>query len=264
MNISTQDQSNLIIINSFTFFHIMDSYPLWWNILSAFLSCVGLDENKIAHKDLLIQALTHKSYAADFSEHIDHNERLEFAWDGILWSIITTLLFIHHPEKEESDMTLYKIALVREEMLAEVARDICIDTVVLISKWEEKTKGRDKDAILSDTLEAFIWYIAIDIWYGAAYTFVERFIFSKMHTISTKNVKSYKTQIQEWSQQKYKQIPVYEDVVSQEEDNGNVLSYVSNISINNSIIASWYGVSKKKAQEDAAMHAINLLKSWQA
>jgi dsRNA-specific ribonuclease len=33
-------------------------------------------------------------------------------------------LFIDHPEMEESDMTLYKIALVREETLADVARNI--------------------------------------------------------------------------------------------------------------------------------------------
>lgn len=59
-------------------------------------------------------------------------------------------------------MTLYKIALVREEMLATIARNIGIDTVVLISNGEERSSGRQKDAILSDTLEAFIAYLAID------------------------------------------------------------------------------------------------------
>jgi len=41
---------------------------------------------------------------------------------------------MHHPDKSEADMTLYKIALVREEMLAHVAKNIGIDTVVQISK----------------------------------------------------------------------------------------------------------------------------------
>jgi dsRNA-specific ribonuclease len=33
-------------------------------------------------------------------------------------------LFIDHPEMDEADMSLYKIALVREETLADVARNI--------------------------------------------------------------------------------------------------------------------------------------------
>lgn len=232
--------------------------------LSSFLDRVHIHQDLVANKDFLIQSLTHKSYAADFNEHIEHNERLEFVWDGVLWSIITTLLFIHYPEKEESDMTLYKIALVREEMLAEVARDIGIDKIVLISNGEEKMQGRNKDVILADTLEAFIWYIAIDISYEQAYLFVERFIFTKMQNLPIQNVKSYKTQIQEWCQKKYKEIPVYEDIVDQQEDNWNVLSYISNIYIHKWLVASGKWASKKKAQEDAAMHAINQLKSWQA
>jgi len=35
---------------------------------------------------------------------------------------------------EESDMTLYKIALVREETLADVARNIKLDKKILISR----------------------------------------------------------------------------------------------------------------------------------
>jgi len=56
----------------------------------------------------------------------------------------------------ESELTLYKIALVREEILAEVARDIHLDTILLISRGEERSEGRKKDSILSDGLEALI------------------------------------------------------------------------------------------------------------
>ena len=52
----------------------------------------------------------HKSYAADFKVAYDHNERLR--------------LFLDFPEMQESTMTLYKIALVREETLCKVAKKI--------------------------------------------------------------------------------------------------------------------------------------------
>jgi len=68
--------------------------------------------------------LTHKSYSADYNEEFAHNERLEFVGDGVLGAVITTLLFSYHDDKSEAEMTLYKIALIREETLAEVARDI--------------------------------------------------------------------------------------------------------------------------------------------
>jgi len=101
-------------------------------------------------------AFVHKSYAADYKDVFTHNERLEFLGDGILGAIINKLLFVNHPEMTESDLTLYKIALVREEILAEIAKDIKLNEIVFISKGEEKMQGRQKDSILSDTLEALI------------------------------------------------------------------------------------------------------------
>jgi dsRNA-specific ribonuclease len=34
---------------------------------------------------LFLCTFVHKSYASDFKEIYDHNERLEFVWDSILW-----------------------------------------------------------------------------------------------------------------------------------------------------------------------------------
>jgi dsRNA-specific ribonuclease len=43
-------------------------------------------------------------------------------------------LFINYPNYSESDLTLYKIALVREETLAEVAKEIGLDKYIFVSK----------------------------------------------------------------------------------------------------------------------------------
>jgi len=71
-----------------------------------------------------LQVFIHKSFSADYKNIYVHNERLEFLGDGILGAIINKFLFLKHPEMPESELTLYKIALVREENLALVARDI--------------------------------------------------------------------------------------------------------------------------------------------
>ena len=82
----------------------------------------------------MLLAFVHKSYAADYKDTVNHNERLEFVGDGILGAVINKLLFLRHKEMAESNMTLYKIALVREEILAEIAKDIKLDSMVFISK----------------------------------------------------------------------------------------------------------------------------------
>jgi ribonuclease-3 len=105
---------------------------------------------------LLLQVFIHKSFSADYINIYAHNERLEFLGDGILGAIINKLLFLKHPEMPESELTLYKIALVREENLAQVARDIGLDQMIFLSKGEEKMDGRKKDVIISDCLESFL------------------------------------------------------------------------------------------------------------
>jgi len=142
--------------------------------LLAYVKGLWIDTDHIKDENLLMQAFVHKSFAADLKTIWAHNERLEFLWDWVLWSAICKFLFVDHPEMEESDMTLYKIALVREETLADVARNIKLDNEILISKWEEKMQGRTKDSILSDALEALIWYVYVDLWYTQAEDFIKK------------------------------------------------------------------------------------------
>jgi ribonuclease-3 len=73
----------------------------------------------------MLQAFIHKSFAKDFPKaNIPHNERLEFVGDAVLGGIVAELLYKDHPDLEESQLTLYKIALVKEDTLADIARKI--------------------------------------------------------------------------------------------------------------------------------------------
>jgi len=217
-----------------------------------FIRQLWVDVDNILDIDLLLQSFVHKSFAADFKTIWLHNERLEFLWDGVLWAVICKLLFINHPEMEESDMTLYKIALVREETLADVARNINLWEQVLISRGEEKMKWREKDSILSDALEAFIWAIFLSLWYNQAEKFIETYIYSMYDSVDRNPVQSYKTMVQELIQKKYKQIPEYIDSEYKFDKRWNVVSYKSEFVVLWVKKSEWFGKNKKKAQEDAA------------
>lgn len=220
--------------------------------LLAYADSLWIQIQNIKNEHDFLQAFVHKSFAADFKEIWDHNERLEFLWDWVLWAVICKLLFVNHPEMDESEMTLYKIALVREETLAIVARNIKLDEQIFISKWEERSEWRKKDAILSDALESLIWYIFLDLWYDEAEKFVSKYVYSMYDSIDKNPVKSYKTMVQEYVQHNTKQTPVYVDSEVEIDDKWNVIKYKSELTVNWQVMSEGFGTNKKKAQEDAA------------
>ena len=218
----------------------------------SYLATLWIPTKQIQNEELLMLAFVHKSYAADYKDVFTHNERLEFVGDGILGAIINKLLFINHQQMAESDLTLYKIALVREEILAEIAKDIKLNEMVFISKWEEKTQWRQKDSILSDALEALIWYLYIDLWIDVTEQFIKTHIYTKLEQIEKNPVKSYKTVIQEIVQKEHKVVPEYKDTEHRVDEKWNVTEYKSEIYIIGKKISEWLGSNKKKAQEEAA------------
>jgi len=224
-----------------------------------YIQSLGIPTDKINNEELLLLAFVHKSYAADYKDVITHNERLEFVGDGVLGAVINKLLFVNHPEMAESDLTLYKIALVREEILAEIAKDIKLNEMVFISKWEEKSQGRQKDSILSDSLEALIGYLYIDLGIAVTEQFIHQHIYTKLEQIEKNPVKSYKTMIQEIVQKEHKVVPEYKDIEHIVDEKGNVTEYKSEIYIVGKKTSEWFGSNKKKAQEEAAKNCYNLL-----
>ena len=222
------------------------------NDIIAYLDSLWVPTDKIQDEELLMLAFVHKSYAADYKDTFTHNERLEFVGDGILGAVINKLLFINHQEMPESDLTLYKIALVREEILAEIAKDIKLNDIIFISKWEEKMQGRQKASILSDALEALMGYLYIDLWFDITEQFIKTHIYTKLEQIEKSPVKSYKTMIQEIVQKEHKVVPEYKDIEEKVDEKGNVTEYKSEIYIVGKKISEWFGSNKKKAQEEAA------------
>lgn len=203
-------------------------------------------------------AFVHKSYASDFVPALSHNERLEFLGDSILGGSISSLLYQFNPEWSESQMTLYKIALVREETLAQAARDIQLGDFLFISKGEEKQGGKDKDSILSDSLESLIGAFYLIYGFDTARQFIEGTVWKFLPQLMETNCKSYKSLMQERAQGHKLPIPNY---TTNEVNNPNNKHHTTEsifesiVMINGETYGKGYGKNKKKAQEEAAKNA---------
>lgn len=228
------------------------------NEIKNFIETLWIQFSKNLNSDLLLTVFIHKSFSSDFKEPITNNERLEFLWDWILGWIINKLLYEELPNEEESVLTLYKIALVREENLAKAWREIGIQNYIFLGNWEQKSWWKEKAVIIADAVEALIWYIFIDIWYEQTEFFVKKFIFKFFSEIKTINAKSYKTIVQEEVQKTYKSLPEYKDSEYEKDEKGNCVKYKAELRINNEKKTEWFWQNKKKAQEDAAKARVDI------
>ena len=154
-------------------------------------------ENKIGvnfkNKDLLLQALTHRSYINENPRwHLDHNERLEFLGDAVLELIVTEYLYNNYPNPE-GEMTNWRAALVNAVMMAKVSTKIDLNDYLLLSRGESKDVGRARQYILANALEAVIGAIYLDQGYETTSDFISRFIVGELPKIlKEKAYKDYK------------------------------------------------------------------------
>jgi ribonuclease-3 len=177
-------------------------------------------ETLLGHKfqspDLLERALTHRSWAhekmkgeADAKVRSTENESLEFVGDSVLGLVIAEQLYTKHPGAAEGDLTLMKHRLVSMQTLAGIASGLNLGEFLRMGRGEEQSGGREKPAILADTLEAIIGAVFFDSGYIAARAFVTRVFAEQMSSVTPKSSLDFKTLLQETLQAKKLAAPVY-------------------------------------------------------
>lgn len=87
---------------------------------------------------LFRKALTHSSYANEQrARHLQNNERLEFLGDSVLGFVTADYLYNHFPELPEGELTKLRAAVVCEQALYEVAKELGIDKEICLGHGEE-------------------------------------------------------------------------------------------------------------------------------
>ncbi len=214
------------------------------------------------NKDLLVQALCHRSYLNENSDFkIGHNERLEFLGDAVLELSVTEYLYLNYPDKLEGDLTSWRAALVNTKMLSQIARNIELNKYVLLSKGEEKDFGRTRQSVLANAFEALIGAMYLDSGYNKCYKFIEKELIKELDNIIKMGLyKDPKSCFQEQSQSRESTTPIYE--VLKEWGPDHKKKFVVGVFLNKTLIAEGQGFSKQEAEEAAAKEALKV-KGWQ-
>ncbi len=219
---------------------------------NAFESDIGIS---FRNKDLLHQAMTHRSFLNENSEYsLDHNERLEFLGDAVLELVVTEYLYKDYPNPE-GELTSFRAALVNSRSLAERAEKLGMNDVILLSRGEAKDTGRARQYILANAFEAFLGVLYLDQGYEAVQAFLIKHLLPLLpDIIETERHRDPKSHYQEIAQERYGITPTYK--VLEEIGPDHEKSFVVGIYLNSKLIARGEGPSKQIAEEGAARSAL--------
>ena len=208
-------------------------------------------------KELLKKALTHTSYA--YEKKVDSNEKLEFLGDSILEFLSSKYLFENYPNLKEGEMTKVRATVVCEKSLHKIAQKHNFSDFLYLGKSEQVTGGKNRPAILADSVEAVIAAIYIDGGLDKAEKFITENLKDEIE-IATKHVgdKDYKTVLQEKLQEHGDVKIEYE--ITKEIGPDHDKSFEAQVSLNGKVLAKGKGKSKKEAHMEAAKKALENMK----
>jgi ribonuclease-3 len=213
---------------------------------------------------LLEHALTHRSRAhEDASGGVLDNESLEFLGDAVLGFVVAELLFRRFPTHSEGYKSKVKAGLVSTVSLARVAEEIDLGRFVLLGRGEEKTGGRQKQAILADSFEALIAAIYLDGGVEAA----QAFIISRLGPLIASAgdqaaeaafTEDWKSALQEWLQAEGRGLPHYRLAAAVGPDHRK--RFDVEVLVAGVVAGRALGRSKKEAEQQAARQALATLR----
>lgn len=181
-----------------------------------------------------------------------NNERLEFLGDAVIESIVSDYLFIEFPGAHEGFLTQMRSRIVNRATLNRVAKEIGIDRH-LIANGGGSYKHQH---IYGDALEAVIGAMYLD----KGYDFTNRYFINEVLRkkldldLLSHTETDYKSRILEWSQKSKRDLKF--DTRVDDASTANKPRFITSVVIDGEEIASGEGRSKKEAEQNGALRAI--------
>lgn len=211
------------------------------------MKCLEKMGIEIKNKELLETALTHSSYS---NEHnCDNYERLEYLGDAILESVTSEYLYLN-TDYSEGEMTKIRANYVCEKALATYSKKIGIDRYIRLGHGQINNLN---DTIIADVFEAVAAAVYLDQGYEVVKKYLQDIIVPFIKEGWDFNT-DYKTKLQEAVQTNKKSL---EYVLIREYGEAHDKTFEMAVKIDNIIYGKGIGKSKKEAEQNAALDALN-------
>lgn len=205
-------------------------------------------------QDLLVMALTHKSWVNEHKGERQSNERLEFLGDAILEFVITENLYKKFPDQQEGYLTALRANLVNTQNLAALALRLGVGRELFLSKGEEDGGGRENSSLLADTVEAIIGALYLDQGLTGVKDFITQNLVTEIPQKVSQPLKDAKSRLQEYVQAKGITAPKYK--VMEESGPDHEKRFVVEVQVAGANWGVGEGKSKNQAEQAAAEKAL--------
>lgn len=214
---------------------------------------------ELERRELLISALTHRSYLNEDPDHpYPDSERLEFLGDAVLGFLAGEYLYQAFPEAREGQLTFMRAALVNAEALARLAGRIGLGPLLLLSRGEAASGGRSRPALLSAAFEALVGAIFLDRGLEVTRSFVQGLIAEEVEELANGSLeKDAKSLLQERVQARWQITPHYRTVEERGPDHAR--EFTVEVLIGGQRFGQGSGRSKQAAEQAAARQALATL-----
>ena len=206
---------------------------------------------------LLVQAMTHRSFANELGDSKLNNERLEFLGDAVLELIVSKALYGRYETMAEGQMTRARAAIVRAESLAEAAQILGLGEILRLGRGEIGTGGQQKLSVLSAGVEALLGAIYVDGGYEPAERAALKLLSDRFDSPRELVALDPKSRLQEEMQRRQEGTPIYE--VVDRSGPAHETQFVVEVKLGSRTLAKGEGASRKAAETDAAAHALESL-----
>ena len=205
--------------------------------------------------ELLCQAFMHASFVNE-QPHLDlmDNERLEFLGDAVLDLAISHILMERFGHAKEGDLSKFRAMVVDESGLFRVAGPLNLGEFLFLGKGEEQCRGREKPSIIANTMEALLGAIYLDAGFEKTMEIIKKLFKPLIQTVETQELSSdFKSLLQEYTQKSHRTLPIYR--LADERGPAHDKTFQVELSLNEKILATEEGKSKKEAEQRAARKA---------
>jgi ribonuclease-3 len=204
---------------------------------------------RFSDTDLLLRALTHRSYSAA------HNERLEFLGDSVVNCAVALALYRKFPTLSEGELSRLRASLVSQSSLAEIAIGHELGAHLRLGEGEVRSGGARRPSMLADAVEAVVGAAFLDGGFDAAETVVQTLFQEALAKIDpSTTAKDAKTRLQEYLQGRRLPLPRYTVVATRGEAHEQTFEVECEIA-ELGIRCHGQGASRRGAEQEAARAA---------
>ncbi len=212
-------------------------------------------------RELLQRALTHRSSIYEKNDArtaAADNEQLEFLGDSVLGFIVSDVLLARYPTYPEGRLSKSKAHLVSASHLYEVASRLKLGEYLLLGRGEELSGGREKKALLSNSLEAVIAAVYLDGGFEPVRQFViEHVLGTASAGEESVHLTDYKGALQELAQSLKLPQPRY--AIVEELGPEHAKTFLVEVRVGENWVGRGDGLSKKSAGQKAAQKILEQL-----